>query len=80
MAKRMTVKYVGKGDYTGLHGCPLGHEFKAVEFIVADCPNIACVHIRGSSLAKATGNKWAWTAKKYVFVLGFDNSDMELVK
>ena len=53
--------------------------FKAVEFVVADCPHIQCVHIRGSSLAKATGEKKFWTAKKYVFVLGFDNSDMELV-
>ncbi len=79
MAKRMEVKYVGKGNYIGLDKCPKGHVFKAVEFVVADCPHIACVHIRGTSLAKATGEKMYWTAKQYVFVLGFDNSDMELI-
>lgn len=79
MAKRMTVKYIGKGNYIGLGNCPLGTEFKAVEFKVADCPHLTCVHVRGSSLAKATGDKRYWTAKQYVFVLGFDNSDMELV-
>jgi hypothetical protein len=75
----MAVRYIGKGGYTGLSGCPIGHVFKAVEFKVADCPHLTCVHIRGSSLAKATGEKKFWTAKKYVFVLGFDNSDMELI-
>lgn len=80
MAKRMAVKTTGHGHYTGLEGLPVGTEFKAVEFKLASNPAMQCVYIRGSSLAKATGNKTDFTAKQYVFVLGFDNSDMELVE
>lgn len=77
MAKRMAVKYRGKGQYAALDGLPVGTEFKAVEFKVKDSLNMKCCYIRGSSLAKATGNKTAFTAKQYVFALGFDNSDFE---
>ena len=79
MAKRMAVKSTGKGQYSGLSGLPVGTEFKAVEFKLASNPDMQCVYIRGSSLAKATGKKEAFTAKQYVFVLGYDNSSMELV-
>ena len=78
MAKRIAVKYTGKGNYTGLDGLALGTEFKAVEFKLASNPAMECVYIRGSSLAKATGNKKVFTAKQYAFVLGYDNSDMEI--
>ncbi len=76
MAKRMTVKLIKHG-YSGLTGCPLGTEFKAVKHVVADVPHISCVYIRGSTLAKATGNKSAWALKQYLFVLGTDHSDFE---
>jgi len=76
MAKRMTVKLIKHG-YSGLEGCPLGTEFKAVKFIVEDVPHIKCVYIRGSVLAKATGNKHQWNLKQYLFVLGTDHSDFE---
>ena len=78
MAKRVEVKLIKHG-YSGLEGCPLGHVFKAVEHVVEDVPHIKCVYIRGSSLAKAKGNKQAWALKQYLFVLGFDASDMEAV-
>jgi len=76
MAKRMTVKLIKHG-YSGLEGCPLGTEFKAVKFVVEDVPHIKAVYIRGSSLAKATGNKVQWNLKQYLFVLGTDHSDFE---
>ena len=76
MAKRMTVKLT-KIVYSGLVGCPLGTEFKAVKFVVADSPQLSCVYIRGSTLAKATGNKLAWQLKQYLFVLGKDHSEFE---
>ena len=76
MAKRMTVKLIRQG-YSALEGCPLGTEFKAVQHIVADVPHIPCVYIRGSVLAKATGNKNMWNLKQYLFVLGTDHSDFE---
>ena len=76
MAKRMKVKLIRQG-YSGLEGCPLGTEFKAVKHIVEDVPHISCVYIRGSTLAKATGNKNMWTLKQYLFVLGTDHSDFE---
>lgn len=79
MAKRVAVKSTGKGQYSGLSDLPAGVEFKAVEFKVASAPNMQCVYIRGSSLAKATGLKEVFKQKQYVFVLGFDNSSMELV-
>lgn len=79
MAKRIAVKSTGSGQYSGLDNLPVGTEFKAVEFKVASAPNLDCVYIRGSSLAKATGNKEAFKQKQYVFVLGFDNSSMELL-
>ena len=79
MAKRIAVKSTGNGQYSGLDGLPVGTEFKAVEFKVADALHLQCVHIRGSSLAKATGKKEAFKQKQYVFVLGFDNSSMELL-
>lgn len=79
MAKRIAVKSTGKGQYTGLAGLAKGTEFKAVEFKLDSNPDMQCVHIRGSSLAKATGNKEAFQHKQYVFVLGFDNSSMELI-
>ncbi len=78
MAKRMTVKLIRR-SYSALEGCPLGTEFKAVKHVVADAPHLSCVYIRGSSLAKATGRKVAWQLKQYLFVLGTDHSDMELV-
>ncbi len=78
MAKRITVKLINHG-YSGLVGCPLGHEFKAVRHIVEDVPQVKCMYIRGSSLAKATGNKEAWALKQYMFVLGTDHSDFEEV-
>ena len=77
MAKRMEVKLIKYG-YSGLEGCPLGHVFKAVKHVVEDVPHISCVYIRGSSLAKATGNKEAWNLKQYLFVLGTDHSDFEV--
>jgi hypothetical protein len=76
MAKRMTVKLIRHG-YSGLAGCPLGTEFKAVKHVVSDVPHLSCVYIRGSSLAKATGNKVPWQLKQYLFVLGTDHSDFE---
>ena len=78
MAKRMTVRLIRHG-YSALEGCPLGTEFKAVKHVVADVPHLSCVYIRGSSLTKATGHKVAWRLKQYLFVLGTDHSDMELV-
>lgn len=78
MAKRMTVKLIKHG-YSGLVGCPLGHEFKAVVHVVEDVPHIKCVYIRGSSLAKATGKKEPWQLKQYLFVLGTDHSDFQEV-
>lgn len=76
MAKRMKVR-LRKHGYSGLEGCPLGTEFKAVKHVVEDVPHISCVYIRGSSLAKETGNKEAWKLKQYLFVLGTDHSDFE---
>ena len=76
MAKRMTVKLT-KIVYSGLVGCPLGTEFKAVKHIAPSAPQLSCVYIRGSSLAKATGNKLAWQLKQYLFVLGTDHSEFE---
>ena len=78
MAKRMAVKTTGHGHYTGLEDLPVGTEFKAVEFKLTSNPDMHCCYVRGSSLAKATGKKKVFTAKQYVFVLGYDNSDMEL--
>lgn len=79
MAKRIAVKSTGSGQYSGLANLPVGTEFKAVEFVVASALHLNCVYIRGTSLAKATGNKEAFPHKQYVFVLGFDNSSMELI-
>ena len=79
MGKRLAVKSTGHGHYSGLEDLPVGTEFKAVEFKLHGYPDLPCVYIRGSSLAKATGNKEEFKHKQYVFVLGFDNSDMELV-
>ena len=76
MGKRVTVRLIKTG-YSGLVGAPLGTEFKAVKFVVEDVPHIKAVYIRGSSLAKATGNKNMWTLKQYLFVLGTDHSDFE---
>jgi len=78
MAKRMAVRLIKRG-YSGLDGCPLGTEFKAVKYIVEDVPHLKCVYIRGSSLAKATGNTIAWQEKQYLFVLGKDSSAFEEV-
>lgn len=78
MAKRIAVKSTGKGNYSGLNGLPKGTEFKAVEFKLATNPDMQCVYIRGSSLAKATGKKDIFIHKQYCFVLGYDNSSMEL--
>ncbi len=78
MAKRMAVRLIKYG-YSGLEGCPLGTEFKAVKHVVEDVPHIKAVYIRGSSLAKATGNKHQWNLKQYLFVLGTDHSDFEEV-
>ena len=77
MAKRMQVKYRGAGQYSALEVLAIGTEFKAVEFKLTSNLDMKCVYIRGSSLAKATGNKAAFPHKQYVFALGFDNSDFE---
>ena len=78
MAKRIAVKSTGKGAYSGLAGLAVGTKFKAVEYTVKGCENYACVKIRGTSLAKATGHKTAFIHKQYIFVLGLDNSGMEI--
>lgn len=77
MAKRMQVKYRGAGQYSALECLAIGTEFKAVEFKLDSNPDMKCCYIRGSSLAKATGDKEAFKQKQYVFALGFDNSDFE---
>lgn len=79
MAKRITVKYTGNGNYSGLEGLAVGTEFKGVEFGGVRDTSIEGVYIRGSSLAKATGNKEAFKHKQYLFVFGYVNSDMEAV-
>ena len=79
MAKRMTVKYTGNGNYSGCSTIPVGTEFKGVEFAGVRDTTIAGVYIRGSSLAKASNNKAAFPHKQYLFVFGYANSDMEAV-
>ena len=79
MAKRVTVKYTGSGNYEGLLGVDVGTEFKAVEFRSSKDDSLLGAYIRGSTLAKATGNKEAFQHKQYLFVFGYSNSDMELV-
>ena len=77
MARRMKVKYRGKGQYSALEVLAVGTELKAVEFLMDSSPDLRGCYIRGSSLTKATGNKKAWPHKQYVFVFGYDNSDFE---
>ncbi len=77
MAKRIEVKYTGNGNYSGLKNIEVGTEFKGVEFHDSKGDLIGA-YIRGSTLAKATGNKAAFGLKQYLFVFGYDNSDMEI--
>ncbi len=76
MAKRIEVKYTGKGNYSGIRNVEVGTKFKAVEFRTK-AGVIGC-HIRGSTLAKETGNKEAFQHKQYLFIFGYENSDMEI--
>ncbi len=78
MAKRITVKYTGCGNYEGLTGVEVGTEFKAVKFQGDWDTSIEGAYIRGSTLAKATGNKEAFKHKQYLFIFGYSNSDMEI--
>lgn len=78
MAKRLTVKYTGNGNYSGCSTIPVGTELKGVEFQGVSDTSIHGVYIRGSTLAKASGNKEAFQHKQYLFVFGYGNSDMEI--
>jgi len=78
MAKRLTVKYTGNGNYSGCSTIPVGTEFKAVEFRSSTDASLIGAYIRGSTLAKVTGNKEAFQHKQYLFVFGYSNSDMEI--
>ena len=78
MGKRITIKYTGNGNYEGLTGVDVGTEFKAVEFRRSSDNFLLGAYVRGSTLAKATGNKEAFTHKQYLFVFGYSNSDMEI--
>lgn len=73
MARRMAVVYKGHSLYSNVQLIPEGTKFKGVS------AGGNGVFIRGSNLAKACGVKGTFTAKQYLFVLGRDNSEMEVV-
>ena len=78
MGKRLTVKYVGETEYRDVKLIPVGTEFKAVEATNYGS-GVVGVYIRGTSLAKAAGNKELFQAKQYLFVTGRKNSEMEVL-